>query len=640
VKLRTKLVGGTIFLVVLLGASLIYLLRDTLTARLETELHRRGVFIAKFVADDSVKSILTEDTVSLLLLVEGSRRVEEDISYIFIQDSAGAVMVHTFGDSFPIGLLRVNTPAPDGGPSVRKLTTGMGTIYDVAVGVGDINQGTYLGSVRVGILGKSIDEGVAAVLYNGAGITIACLLLFGAVALWVDLVITRNIEALGAGTKALGLGDLDYRITVHGSGEFAELASAFNAMTDNIRRSEDKLVDLNTTLLREVRDRTAAENGLRRSRERYAVLFGSVSDAIYVHAVTEGGRPGRIVEVNDAGCSHLGYSREEMLKMTIDQIDATETDATESAEIVARLRTGDTVVFESVHCARDGRRVPVEVCARLFDLDGLPMVISICRDISERKRAADDLRHANAELARQNQELTKLDRLREGFVRDVSHELKTPVAKHAMQLEILRGIAHREGFTPAIAKVVAVMESSIRRQQQVIRNLLGLARLESGARGYRRDPIQLDQVVRGVIDDYQPELSARGIVVAVDLPPVAIASDAEMLWHVFSNLLNNAIKFQKHPAGGYIRITLVIEGDAAVVRMRDEGIGLTAAELAKVFDKFYQVTASAEGSGVGLTICRMIVEGVGGSIRFESAGRGTGVTAVVALPIGGGVKTA
>jgi PAS domain S-box-containing protein len=640
VKLRTKLVGGTILLVVLLGTGLIYLLRSTFAARLETELQRRGVSIAKFVADDSEKLMLTEDAVALLLLAEGSRRIEEDISYIFIQDAAGAVMVHTFGDSFPTGLLRVNALAADGRPSVRKLATAMGTIYDVAVGVGDDDPGPLLGTVRVGILGTSIDRGVAAVLYNGAGITVASLLLFGAVALWADLVVTRSIEALGAGTKALGHGDLDYRIPVRGSGEFAELAGAFNAMADNIRGSEGQLVDLNTTLLREVRDRTAAETGLRHSLERYAALFGSVSDAIYVHAVTGDGRPGRIVEVNDAGCARLGFTRAEMLAMTIEQIDAPETDAAESAALAARLRAGETVVFERVHCGKGGRRVPVEVSSRVFDLDGVPMALSICRDITDRNLAREELHRANAELERQNTELKKLDRLREGFVRDVSHELKTPVAKHAMQLEILRDIAEREGFAPAIAKVGAVMESSIRRQQQVIRNLLGLARLESGARGYRRDPVRLDQVVRGVIDDYQPESSARGIVVDVDLAPVEITSDAEMLWHVFSNLFNNALKFQKSPVGGTVRVALAIEGGAAVVRVRDEGIGLTADELARVFDRFYQVTASAEGSGVGLTICRMIVEGVGGSIRFESAGRGTGATAVVTLPIEGGVTSA
>lgn len=639
-KLRTKLVGGTILLVVLLGGFLIYLLRENLASRLETELQRRGVSIARLVADASVRWVVTEDTVALLMLAEASRRVEGDISYIFIQDPAGAVIVHTFGDTFPTELLRLNAPTPQGEPRVRKLATAQGTVYDVAAGIGDVGLGTHLGSVRVGILGKSIDQGVAAMLYSGAGITGLCLVFLAAVALWVDLVIMRNIEVLSQGAGALGIGNLSHRIPVGGTGEFARLSAAFNTMADNIERSEHKLVDLNTALVREIDQRTAAERGLRQSLERYGALFRSVSDAIYVHELTADGQYGSIVEANDTGCARLGYTREELLGMTVEQLEAPEAKGVESASVVARLRAGETVVFESVHRARGGRDIQVEVSSRVFDLDGASLALSICRDITERKRAGDELRHANEELARQNLELTKLDRLREGFVRDVSHELKTPVAKHAMQLEILRGIAEREGFGTAIAKVVGVMESSIRRQQQVIRNLLGLARLESGLRGYRRDQVRLDEVVRGVVGDYEPELSARGIDVTVALAPAEITGDAEMLWHVFSNLLNNAIKFQKQSTGGSIRVLLAIEDGEAVVRVCDEGIGLSPDELARVFDKFYQVTASAEGSGVGLTICRMIVEGLGGSIRFASAGRGAGTTAVVGFPVGGGVNQA
>jgi signal transduction histidine kinase len=98
--------------------------------------------------------------------------------------------------------------------------------------------------------------------------------------------------------------------------------------------------------------------------------------------------------------------------------------------------------------------------------------------------------------------------------------------------------------------------------------------------------------------------------------------------------VNNAIKFQVRPEGGRIEVSLAVEGGRAVARVRDEGIGLEPAERERVFEKFYQGTASSEGSGVGLTICRMIVEGVGGRIWFESPGRGRGATAVVELPVG------
>lgn len=634
-KLRTRLVGGTVVLVLLFGAGVIFLMRITVVSRLEGELQRRGVSIAKFLSRNSMKPLLTENVVALQLLVEQSRAVEDDIAYVFVLDPAGSVLAHSYGESFPTDLLGANEPTATGGPQVRKLASGLGTIYDIAIGVGVEQNGRGLGTARVGLLGRTIEQGLATVLYAGAGITVVSLLLFGGIAVVVNLTVSNSLDALNEGTKALGLGDLEYRIPVTGRGEFADLARAFNLMTDNLRRSEDKLIDLNTMLLREGRERSAAENGLRRSLERYGLLFGSVSDAVYVHELTDEGRPGRIVEVNDAGCAVAGRPRDQLLGAPINRILALGADAAESAAVAARLQSGETVIEEHTLCAKGGRLVPVEVSSRSFDLDGATMVLSICRDITERKRAEEQLRRVNAELAGKNEELTQLDRLREGFVRDVSHELKTPVAKHAMQLEILRGIAEREGFSPAIAGVATVMESSIRRQQQVIRNLLGLSRLEAGARGYRREPVRLDDVLRAVIEDYQPELQARGIALETALAPTVIASDPEMLWHVFSNLLNNAIKFQKGPTGGGIAVTLAVEGDEAVVRVRDEGIGLAPEELSKVFEKFYQATASAPGSGVGLTICRMIVEGVGGRIGFESAGRFAGATAVVRLPVAG-----
>jgi signal transduction histidine kinase len=107
-----------------------------------------------------------------------------------------------------------------------------------------------------------------------------------------------------------------------------------------------------------------------------------------------------------------------------------------------------------------------------------------------------------------------------------------------------------------------------------------------------------------------------------------------MLWHVFSNLVNNAIKFRRRDGQPHIAVHAAVEGDRVVVRVEDDGIGLSAEELAKVFTRFYQVTASAEGSGVGLNICKRIAEDLGGRIRMESPGKGKGSTVVVELPLG------
>lgn len=500
-NLRVRLIGGTVLLITAIGIAVLLFLRVSLKAKLQGELQMRGISIAKFVADACAHPIITENIVALQFIVNNSRKVEEDIAYVFVQDQAGAVMVHTFGETFPVGLRGVNIPAAKPEPRVELLRTNEGPIYDIATPIADGD----LGTVHVGLHGASVRRSLATLMGAGIGVTLACIIVFGGLALTADLLITRNLSVLSEAVGALGIGDLEHRITVTARDEFGALGRAFNAMADNIQRSEEKLVDLNTSLLREIRDRN---------------------------------------------------------------------------------------------------------------------------------RAQEELRLASGELARQNEELKKLDRLRDGFIRDVSHELKTPVAKHAMQLEILRNLAEREGFAAAVEPVVGVMETSVRRQQQVIRNLLGLSRLEAGVRGYRHEPVRLDEVLHGVIDDYRSLAAAKGSTFTLALAPLTILSDGEMLWHVFSNLVNNAIKFQREGGRGEIGISVAAEGAEAVVRIRDQGIGLDPEERTKVFEKFYQATASTEGSGVGLTICKMIVEGVGGRIGFESEGRGKGATAVVALPLG------
>lgn len=235
-------------------------------------------------------------------------------------------------------------------------------------------------------------------------------------------------------------------------------------------------------------------------------------------------------------------------------------------------------------------------------------------------------------LRSQNERLQTLDRMKDGLLRDVSHELKTPVAKQAMQLELLRKHLDENclGRTEAF---LAVMESSVRRQQQVIRNLLDLARLESGGRPLAIAPVRLDALLRRTIEEYRFFIEEKRIALTENLGPVAARGDEEMLWHVFSNLLGNAIKFLRAGVPGAIAVETAAEAGAAVVRIRDNGVGLDAAQLSRVFERFYQTTAAAEGSGVGLTICKRLVEEMGGSIALESAGSGEGVTAVVRLPL-------
>jgi signal transduction histidine kinase len=234
---------------------------------------------------------------------------------------------------------------------------------------------------------------------------------------------------------------------------------------------------------------------------------------------------------------------------------------------------------------------------------------------------------------KQKEDLLKVDRMRDALVRDVSHELKTPVAKHAMQMEIIRPVMESHNLTGEERKALGVMESSIRRQERVISNLLDLSRLEDGRREFRREPVELGGVCRKVMDDFRYETEKHGVELTCSVPPIWIESDEAMLWHLFSNLVGNAVKFSRGQETAKVDISAEQVGGTVTLRVVDSGRGMSPEELGRAFDRFYQGSASVEGSGVGLSICESIAEGLGCELTLESPGKGQGVTAAITFPL-------
>jgi len=167
---------------------------------------------------------------------------------------------------------------------------------------------------------------------------------------------------------------------------------------NQLQRQSEKLSEANWELLQEVQERQRAEEALRASEERYRLLFNNVSDAVFVHEVSpEENMPGRIIEVNDIACQYLGYTREELLQMTIPQIDDPET-IPNVPSIIKRLFTEKRILWEGLHLSKDGRKIPVEISNQLFHLDGKPLILSTVRNIEKRKRAEEALMSRQAEL--------------------------------------------------------------------------------------------------------------------------------------------------------------------------------------------------------------------------------------------------
>lgn len=136
---------------------------------------------------------------------------------------------------------------------------------------------------------------------------------------------------------------------------------------------------------RDITERRRAEEELQRSERRYRDLYLGITDAVYVHLVADNRLPGRIVEANEAACRMLGYSRDELQGMSVTQIDAPDSGVDRGA-VIDQLRAGRDVLFEQIHVAKDGRRVPVEIHVRPCEYAGQPAILSLVRDVSERRR--------------------------------------------------------------------------------------------------------------------------------------------------------------------------------------------------------------------------------------------------------------
>jgi len=403
--------------------------------------------------------------------------------------------------------------------------------------------------------------------------------------------------------------------------EFKMLVGPANRMVDERQRFEEKLSS-------ELETRGKIQADLEESEEKYQKLFNNAIDAISIFDV----QTKTLLDVNGAWIKLYGYSREEALQLAVYDVSAEPEQSKEAIDKSAV--SGDTLIPVRHHKKKDGTEFWVELSAGPFTWRGRKVMYAVVRDVTARKQAEEFLKRAKDSLERQNEELRKIDRMKDGLLRDVSHELKTPVAKYAMQLEILKPIIEKHGLSGNQRQAFTVMEESLRRQEGVIKSLLDLSRLEDGGRKFRREPLRLDELIGEVGEDYQHLLDQYGGEITVTVPSITIRSDGEMLWHLFSNLLSNAIKFRKKEEPLRISVRAETADGNVTVHVADEGTGFSAAEKEQAFERFYQSTASNEGSGVGLTICRMIVGGLGGSISIHSEGKGRGTTVSVTLPTG------
>jgi len=253
-----------------------------------------------------------------------------------------------------------------------------------------------------------------------------------------------------------------------------------------------------------------------------------------------------------------------------------------------------------------------------------------------RRRAVNTIRKMNEELLKANEDLKALDEMKTQLLSNVSHELRTPLVAIKGYSELLS--SGESGPLNALQQQqLAVSLRNIDKLMSLINNLLDFSRMQFGKEKWSVEKFDLKELLNASLESFRALMKSKGQSIATVFPegPVPMESDRDKITRVFSNLLDNAVKFT--PAKGKITLSLALApGGRVEIGVSDNGPGIPKSALKKIFDRFYQVDPSSTrrhgGVGLGLSLCREIVDRLGGEISVKSSeSKGTAFT--VTLPL-------
>ena len=368
-------------------------------------------------------------------------------------------------------------------------------------------------------------------------------------------------------------------------------------------------------LLRLREERTAGERAAARELLRWQQVFGHARWGMALLRPSDQA----LFTVNPALARMHGRPAEELTGRPLTDLLTPESRAAWPERASLILAQGHHT-FEAAHLHADGSSYPVLTAVAAFrdGADGEEFWAASFQDISERKRLEEQLRAQ--------------DRRKDEFLATLAHELRNHLAPLGNSLALLR----LEGDKPeTVWETAEFMGRQVSQMSRLMDDLLDVARVAQGKLVLRKVRIDLREVAAQAARTSASILESRRHRLTVDVPPEPLWVDADeaRLIQVAVNLLNNAAKYT--PEVGHIRLTVAREGGEAVLQVRDNGLGISADMLERIFDLFTQLEPGDErasgGLGIGLTLVRRLVELHGGTIAAASAGPGQGSTFTVRL---------
>ena len=346
---------------------------------------------------------------------------------------------------------------------------------------------------------------------------------------------------------------------------------------------------------------------------------------------------GRVLYLNQAGRRMVGRTDDEDLGGTSisDYHPARAAKQVFSKGFRAASRDGFWVA-ESALLHRNGREIPVSlVLVAHRSTDGtVERFSAIMRDLTERKRLEEDILLLNANLEERvrlrTAELEAKNAELERFTYTVSHDLKSPLVTIQGFLRLVKEDIHA-GHADRLEEDLQRIEKATRKMQQLLNELLELSRV--GRLLNPPEPVPLNEIVQEAMDRVTGAIASGGVRVEIASGLPIVMGDRIRIVEVVQNLIDNAVKFMGEQPDPKIEIGVRQECDESIFYVRDNGIGIEARHHEKVFGLFEQLDCQKEGTGIGLTLVKRIIEMQGGRIWVESKGPGHGSSFCFVLPL-------
>jgi len=355
------------------------------------------------------------------------------------------------------------------------------------------------------------------------------------------------------------------------------------------------------SIIHDVTERNQAEAALRQSEATFRLLFELAGDMILVHEAT-----GRILDANQFCCEKLGYSKDALLQLQI--LDIAPTAEKELGDRVQLFREDRPVTFETaVHC-RSGERIPVEVQARGITINSQPAVISIGRDISERK---------------------KMESLREEVERITRHDLKNPLGAVLGLPDILLQTASLDEEQKSLLKVI---QNAGYTMLHMINQSLDLYKIETGAYNVTPSQVNILRLLERILGEGRELLQSKKLLAEVSVQEtndtgVFVLGEEMLCYSMLSNLISNAL--EASPEGQAIHINVSATADTVTVSIQNKGTVPEA--IRETFLNKYVTSGKPHGTGLGTYSARLMAEVQQGDITFDTSPE-NGTTVTICLP--------